>query len=221
MGKKLAAFIKLTESIFEGILEVIYPRENYCIVCGEEDCRCLCSKCRKSIRKINNTLDDKIESYGYYGGVLKQLILKFKYYSDFTAGYILSELLVDYILNNYRYEEFIITYIPLSKKSKKKRGFNQCQYLAERISRDLNMCCKEVLIKRKDNKEQKKLKYNERFENIKNIFELKNSINIKDLKLIVIDDITTSGATMEEACRILKKYGAKEIKLLTLAKSQI
>lgn len=221
MGKKLETFIKLLESIFEGILEIIYPRENYCIVCGEENCRMLCNRCRNSIIRIKNTSDNKIESYGYYGGVLKELILKLKYYSNFTAGDILAELLGQYIIDNYRYDKFIITYIPLSKKSKKKRGFNQCQYIAEKISRNLDICCKEVLIKRKDNREQKKLKYNERFENIKNIFELKNNINIKDLRVIVIDDVTTSGATMEEACRILKKYGAKEIKLLTLAKSQI
>lgn len=221
MGKKLETFIKLLQVIFKGMLEIIYPRENYCIVCGEEDCRMLCSKCRKSIRRVNNTYDDKIESYGYYGGVLKELILKLKYYSDFTAGDILAEFLGEYIKNNYRYEEFILTYIPLSKKSKKKRGFNQCQYVSEKVSSDLGMRCMEVLIKKKDNREQKKLKYNERFENIKNIFELKNNINIQDLKLIVVDDVTTSGATLDEACRILKKYGAKEIKLLTLAKSQI
>lgn len=62
----------------------------------------------------------------------------------------------------------------------------------------------EVLIKKKENKEQKLLKYNERHENVKDIFELKRNVNIKDLKFIIIDDVTTSGATIEEACRILK-----------------
>ena len=79
----------------------------------------------------------------------------------------------------------------------------------------------EVLIKKKENKEQKLLKYNDRYENVKDIFELKKNVNIKNLKFIIIDDVTTSGATIEEACRISKKYGVKHIKLLTLAKSHI
>lgn len=221
MGKKFETFIKVFYSIFNGILEILYPRENYCIICREEDNTGLCSKCRKNINRIDGINNDKIKSYGYYGGVLKELILKFKYYSDFTAGDILAEFLEEYIMNNFVYNDYIITYIPLSRKSKRKRGFNQCQYIAEKIGYDLNISCREVLIKKRENKEQKRLKYSERYENVKNIFELKNNINIKELKLIVIDDVTTSGATMEEACRILKKYGVKEIKLLTLAKSQI
>ncbi|WP_293978733.1 ComF family protein [uncultured Clostridium sp.] len=220
MGKKFKTFIKILKNIHRGILEIIYPRESYCIICKEDDISGLCSKCRRSIIRIRDS-NTKIESYGYYGGVLKELILKFKYYSNFTAGDILAEFLEEYIADNFDYKDFIITYIPLSKSCKRKRGFNQCQYLAERISDDLEIPIKEVLIKKRENKEQKKLKYNERHENIKGVFELKDNFNVTGLNLILIDDVTTSGATMEEGCRILKKYGAKQIKLLTLAKSQI
>lgn len=221
MGKKFETVISLSYLIFNSILEIIYPRENYCIMCKESYWDGLCIKCKNKINRINNNSNNEIQSYGYYGGVLKELILKFKYYSDFTAGDILAEFLEEYILENFNYKEFVITYIPLSKKAKRKRGFNQCEYIAKRISRNLDICCNEVLIKKIENKEQKKLKYSERYENVKNIFELNKGINIKGSKIIIIDDVVTSGATMEEACRILKKYGVKEIKLLTLAKSQI
>lgn len=220
MGKEFKKIIKLIIIIFDGILEIIYPRVNYCIICRNEDCSGLCTKCRNDIHRIKDT-SGSIESYGYYGGVLKKLILKFKYYSDFTAGDILAELLEEYMEESFDYRDFVITYIPLTKKSKRKRGFNQCEYIAKKISRHLNIPCKELLVKKSENKEQKKLKYSERFDNVKNIFKLKNNIDIKDLKIIIIDDVTTSGATMEEACRILKKYDIKEIKLLTLAKSHI
>lgn len=220
MGKKFKASIKLFNYILKGILEIIYPRENYCIICGEEDYIGICKRCRNSIKRVNN-YNNNIESYGYYGGVLKELILKFKYYNNFTAGDILAELLVDYIKKEFFYKDFIITYIPLSKKSKKKRGFNQCQYIANKIGHSLDIVCMEVLIKTKENKEQKLLNYTERYENIKDVFELKRNVDIKNLKLILIDDVTTSGATIDEACKILKKYGVKDIKLLTLAKSQI
>lgn len=216
MGKTLKRII---EKLWEALIEVIYPRENYCIICREEDCFGICDTCKKSIKLIGEEYQDEIVSYGYYGGVLKELILKFKYKDNFTAGDILAEILEEYIIKNFNYKEYIITYIPLSKKAEKVRGFNQCEYIAKKISRDLSIEIVEVLIKTKETKEQKKLKKDERFENIKNAFQMKKII--KNKKIILIDDVTTTGATLKEAHKLLKKFNLKDIKLLTLAKSHI
>ncbi len=215
------AFNRIIRSLWEGIVEVIYPRENYCIICKEEDCFGICEHCKKSIKTIDIAYQDKIISYGYYGGVLKELILIFKYKSNFTAGDILAGFLEEYITKNFNYKEYIITYIPLSKKSKKARGFNQCEYIARKISRDLCIEASEVLIKGRETKEQKTLKKDERYENIKDAFKLKDGVNLEECNIILIDDVTTTGATINEAYRLLKKSKAKEIKLLTLAKSHI
>ena len=216
MGKTLK---RIVEKLWESLIEVIYPRENYCIICNEED-RCgICNTCKKSIKPIGKAYQDEIISYGYYGGVLKELILKFKYKDNFTAGDILAEILEEYIIKKINYKEYIITYIPLSKKSKKVRGFNQCEYIAKKIARDLSIESFEVLIKAKETKEQKKLKKDERFENIKDAFQIKKII--KNKKIILIDDVTTTGATLNEAHKLLKKINLKDIKLLTLAKSHI
>lgn len=216
MGKTLKRII---EKLWEALIEVIYPRENYCIICREEDCFGICDTCKKSIKLIGEEYQDEIVSYGYYGGVLKELILKFKYKDNFTAGDILAEILEEYIIENFNYKEYIITYIPLSKKAEKVRGFNQCEYIARKISRDLSIEIVEVLIKTKETKEQKKLKKDERFENIKDAFQMKKII--KNKKIILIDDVTTTGATLKEAHKLLKKFNLKDIKLLTLAKSHI
>ena len=141
MGQKIKRIIKdnkickLLFLMYESILEIIYPAENYCIICGKEDCDRICDECLRSISIINNS-NEFIESYGHYGGVLKKLILKFKFYGDFTAGEILSELLIKYIKENYDYKKYIITYIPITKKAERKRGFNQCEYIALKISRN-------------------------------------------------------------------------------------
>lgn len=218
MGKTLKRIIR---TLWEGLIEVVYPRENYCIICKTEDCFGICDICKKSVKTINDSYQDEIISYGYYGGVLKDLILKFKYKSNFTAGDILTEFLEEYIIKNFEYKDYIITYIPLSKKSKKARGFNQCEYIAKKIAGDLSIEVLEVLIKLKETKEQKKLKKDDRYENIKNAFEVKKGINVRSFRIILIDDVTTTGATLQEACKLLKKFGVKEIKLLTLAKSHI
>lgn len=218
MGK---TFKKIINRFLGGLIEVIYPRENYCIICKEYDCFGICKSCAKSIKTINNSHQDEILSYGYYGGVLKELILKFKYKNNFTAGDILAEFLEKYIINNFNYKEYIITYIPLSRKSKKIRGFNQCEYIARKIARDLSIEVLEILIKQKETKEQKTLKEHERHENIKNAFKLKSKIYLEKYNIILIDDVTTTGATLKEAYKILKKLEVKDVKLLTLAKSHI
>ena len=218
MGKKIKRIIR---KLWEGLIEVLYPRENYCIICKDDDCFGLCNTCRKSIKVINEVYQDEIISYGYYGGVLKDLILKFKYKNNFTAGDILAEFLEEYIIKNFEYKEYIITYIPLSKKSKKYRGFNQCEYIAKKISRDLSIEVLDILTKQKETKEQKTLKRDERYENIKNAFTIEKGLDIKNYKIILIDDVTTTGATLQEAYKLLKKFEVKDIKLLTLAKSHI
>lgn len=217
MGKAFKTIV----IIWECILEIIYPRENYCIVCGDDDCFGICEVCKNSIKTIKDSCQEEIISYGYYGGVLKNLILKFKYKSNFTAGDILAEILEEYITKNINYKEYIITYIPLSKKSKKLRGFNQCEYIAKKISRDLSIDILEILVKDRETKEQKKLRKDERAENVKNAFKIKEGITLKNYKIILIDDVTTTGATLKEGHNLLKKNGVKEIKLLTLAKSHI
>lgn len=218
MGKTLKRIIR---SLWEGLIEVVYPRENYCIICKAEDYPGICNICKKSIKTISDSYQDEIISFGYYGGALKDLILKFKYKNNFTAGDILTEFLEEYIIKNIKYKEYIITYVPLSKKSRKTRGFNQCEYIAKKIARDLSIEALEVLIKQKETKEQKKLKKDERYENIKNAFKIKKGIDVKNYNIILIDDVTTTGATLQEAHKLLKKFDVKEIKLLTLAKSHI
>lgn len=218
MGQK---FKKIIKDIFQGIIEIIYPIEDKCIICNEDECYGICNACLNKIKAIPLKYQGDIISYGYYGGILKELILKFKYKSDFTAGTILSNLLTEYIINNITYEDYVITYVPLSKKSKRKRGFNQCEYIAKYIAEKISINCMEILVKERETKEQKLLNRDERMLNLYGAFNIKSKIDVKDMKIILIDDVTTTGATLKECCRVLKKYGINDIKLLTLAKSHI
>ena len=217
MGKEVRKLIKI---IYKSILEIIYPIENYCIICNENEYKGICDICKSKITRIKNC-DEDIISYGYYGGVIKDLILKFKYKNNFTAGDILSQFLEEYILENIDYKQFIITYIPMTKKAKRKRGFNQCEYIAKKIADSLDIRCEKMLIKVKNTQEQKRLRKDERKQNISGSFDIVKNINLENKKIILIDDVTTTGFTIKEAYNVLKKYGAKEIKLLTLAKSHI
>lgn len=218
MGKE---FKKIIKNIIEGIIEIIYPTEHNCIICNDDDCYGICDNCLRKINTIPVEHQNDIISYGYYGGILKKLILDFKYKSNFTAGSILAHLLSEFIINNIDYKNYVITYVPLSKRSKKKRGFNQCEYISKYIGKKLSIECIDAIVKCKETKEQKTLNKSERMLNIKDAFKIKSKINLKNVNIMLIDDVTTTGATLRECCRILKKDGVNDIKLLTLAKSHI
>ncbi|MDD6794029.1 MAG: ComF family protein [Clostridiaceae bacterium] len=212
MGEKINKFIKY---IYRGILEIIYPRNNKCIICKENEAEGLCIKCKKTITFCEK--DDLC--IGYYKGALKELILRFKYHKDFEAGEILIEL-IEPKLNKIS-REYYLTFIPIGKKSLELRGYNQCEYIAKELGFRNGFKVIDTLEKSRETQVQKTLHKSERLKNIKGAFKVKDSEVIKNKKFIVIDDVLTTGATLNEAYRVLKESGAKEIKMLTLSKSHI
>ena len=216
MGKR---FAKLLIALKDELLDIIYPPKNNCIICDSEFIG-ICPICKSKIKRVKNMND--IISYGYYNFHLKKLIFEFKYNKNFVAGSILVEFLCELIKeNNINNEIDYIVFIPSSKKALRSRGFNPCEYLAEEIKKTLNInICKDI-IKNKNIKEQKYLSKEERFKNIKNAFKLKSNKKIKNKKLLLIDDVMTTGATLYECKKLLEKNGACSIKILTVAKSYI
>lgn len=214
MGKRI---IELLISLKDEALDIIYPPKVSCIICESEFIG-LCPLCKSKIQKIKE--NDEILSYGYYNGVLKKLILEFKYNKNFVAGSILSEFLYEIIKNN-NIDVDCIVFIPSSKKALKDRGFNQCEYLAKELKKRLNITICKDIIKNKNTREQKFLSKEERLKNIKGAFSLKTDKNIRNKKLLLIDDVMTTGATLYECEKLLMKNGATSIKMLTVAKSYI
>ena len=215
MGKKLFRAIKY---IFEGILDIVYPLEENCVICKRDGFIGLCPSCKAKIKRAE-VGEDNI-SYGFYGGILKELILKFKYGSNFTCGSILSQFLLE-VINENNIEADFICYVPMTKASKRKRGFNQCEIIANKISCETNIPVYHCIKKIKDTKEQKSLNKEQRSENLNGAFSIDESKNISGKNILLIDDVITTGATINECKKILKKYNVNKIIVLTLAKSNI
>lgn len=216
MGKWLFKNIKV---IIKGIIEIVYPLEEKCIICNLDGFIRLCPSCKEKIKRVEVVKKEDI-SYGFYGGILKELILKFKYKKNFIAGEILSEFFIE-VINEYNISADYICYIPMSKRDEKKRGFNQCKVIAQNISEYTNIPISNCIIKNRVTKEQKKLSKEDRIENIKGAFSIKKKNCFKEKNIILIDDVTTTGATLNECRKILKKHGANKIICLTIAKSNI
>lgn len=211
MGRRI---FKLLDYLKESVLQILFPCPSTCIVCEEEEEEGVCNSCLKTIK-----LCTEDEYYGYYKGALKELIHLFKFKKDFLAGEILVSMLETKISSISK--DYILTYIPIGKRSKRIRGFNQCEYIAKLLSKRLDLKCMETLIKSKETRVQKELSKSERRENIKNSFSIKDKCDVKGKNFILIDDVVTTGATIEEGIKILKENGANEIKILTIAKSRI
>lgn len=214
-------FFKGLKKTMDDILDICFPAQNNCIVCKVEDFVGLCPVCFGKIKRVaNNTNEQKIISYGYYRGVLKDLILRLKYKKDFLAARILGDMLIELLKDEIHYID-IIYFIPLTRKSIKKRGYNQCEILAEIVSEKFNIPFSNNLIKIKDTKEQKLLSKSERNINLVDSFTVKNVNELLNKNILLIDDVYTTGATLREAEKVLINNGACTIKILTVCQSII
>lgn len=211
-------------------LNLIYPQT--CGICGKINPKSLCNKCKIELTKHTEAeiLDNKEEVEGKYfneliyafkyDGIIRKLIIDYK----FNDKSYLYKTLSSFLLNNEKIFEKIQKYdtiipVPISKKRKKDRGYNQSLLIAKEIALKtekniLNNC----LIKTKNIIEQSKLNKEERLKNIQGVYELKSSKMIENKKILLIDDIYTTGSTVNECSKILRQGNPSEIGILVLAK---
>ncbi|MEG0132705.1 MAG: ComF family protein [Clostridium sp.] len=226
MGRGLFETIK---SIINSVLNIIYCDEDKCLMCEKyEDLDYICNECKNDINIVNLKYnieydDEKIQcnSLGFYSYGLKKLILAFKYEKNFFAGQVLSRYMSEFILSNLKESVDIITFIPSSEESLKNRGFNQCEVLCEFISKSCGIPCGELLYKIKDGKDQIGLDNKKRWDNVKDSFDVRGNKNIEGKRILLIDDVITSGATGFYAAKALKKAKINEVFILTVAKSRV
>ncbi|MGL5378639.1 ComF family protein [Clostridium sp.] len=215
MGKGIIKIIKL---VINQLLDIIYPPDDKCISCLEGDNIGICNRCKGKIQRVK--CNGEIKSYAFYGKTIRSLILSFKYEKNFLAGRILGEYLCE-LINENNIKADLVMYVPLSKKSFKKRGFNQCEFMGKIIAERYNMKCYNGIIKIKDTKEQKTLSKEERSENVKGVFSVKDEKYLIGKSIILIDDVVTTGYTVKECKSMLEKIEGCTINVLTVAKSEI
>ena len=222
--------VKNLKFIWDCILQVVYDGDEKCILCenetyGDEN---ICIDCKKRIKFCKDSFDIefnnmKITGYSvsYYSGTMMELILKLKYKSNFKAGETIAKYMIKLIKRNNLEFDFI-TYIPMNKTALKKRGYNQSKYLARTVSDGLNIPVIHWLEKTEKTKDQIGLNGNERWENMEKCFAfVHNDTVIKNKKVLIIDDVITTGATAFYCAYELIKNGSEKITVLTGAKSKV
>lgn len=155
----------------------------------------------------------------YQDPLVKKLISKFKYEpflknlaSPLTFLIIAHFLLSENKLISQNKENSVFLPIPLAKFRERWRGFNQAALIAKELSKFYKiLLLNNNLIKAKGTQPQVELKRDEREKNIRDVFEVKNPQEIQGKRIFLVDDVFTTGVTMEECARVLKRAGCREV----------
>lgn len=205
--------------ILDKIIELIYPERNICFICDEFDESIknhLCSECKSKLEFIESSIEDDIICPLKYTDDIREIIFKYKYSKKSYLYKMLGPLLLTEFLKR-NIDIDLIVPIPLSKRKKAKRGFNQSELLASFLSEKLNIeMDTKNLIKHKKTKSQSGLSKPLRRENIKGAFSIKENV-FEGKTVLIVDDIMTTGATYNEAKRNIINAGAKKTYLITIA----
>lgn len=216
--------------IQEKVLNLIYPQT--CGICGKINHNSLCKKCEIELKKIQdiNIISDgeEIENKYFnelmyifkYEGAIRKLILDYKF-NEKSYMYL---TFVNFLLKNKKIFENIKNYdtiipIPISKKRQQERGYNQSFLVAKEISKKTDLkLMNNCLIKTKNIIEQSKLNREDRIKNIQNVYKIKNEQLIKNKKILLVDDIYTTGSTVNECSKMLGQGNPCKIGVLVLAR---
>jgi len=148
------------------------------------------------------------------------LLHAFKYQQKLYIGQTLSHLFVQHLKTNLAQQEQpdVLIPIPLYKRRIQQRGFNQAQELARYISKKTSINIDQnILIRIKATSSQRGLTAKERRKNIHNAFAIKH--NMPYQHIVLIDDVMTTGNTLNEAAKVLKKAGATKVDAWTIARA--
>lgn len=192
--------------------------ENNCPLCGKlvknyglcPDCYDLVNKNPTFYYDIDG-LDDLIVS-STYAGIMRRLIIDFKFKGKLSYGEIISEIMIEKLLEK-NLSEVVLTFVPMHPRRERERGYNQSKILSETIAKKLDLKCQEVFEKVKDTKFQVGLKKDQRQENVKNAFAVKKAPE----EIIIVDDVITTGTTISELVKVAKAAGIKKVTALIAA----
>ncbi len=184
--------------------------DNYCVRCGRHKVGIgdYCDECAKMPLYF-----DEARSCVNYDGNAKELIRRLKYGNAVYLVNTLSQYLLDVLLFSDWYAD-CITFVPMHRSRQKKRGYNQAERLAKALADCVDIPCKALLGKNKKTVNQARLDRTERLETIKGSF---SAMGECPEHVILVDDVMTTGATVNECSKVLKRNGAKVVYVLTFA----
>ncbi len=191
---------------------------------GEKAESLFCEECKDRL-----TSYDLVISCYEYNGLTKELLHRLKYSKEKVLAEVFAPRMAERLVEElstwvrFRPEEWILVPVPVSNEKLEERGYNQAMLMAECVGQNLGrwlgmdgvVPVRDLLTRRKDTVGQHKLTKTERNRNILGAFSVKVEYNIAEKKIILVDDIFTTGSTAEECAKVLKRAGCRHVIVLT------
>lgn len=203
------------------LLNILFPTK--CLGCNKRD-EILCNNCIQNIRPAERETENNILAvFDYRDLVIKKAIWELKYHHKKYIGEKLGELLYQFLIEDISEmrvhapgRSIYVIPVPISNKKIKNRGYNQSIAIAKGFCSQSEIGTFElkdkIILKEIDNTPQAKITNRKRrLENVRGVFSVKDKEKVQGRTIIIIDDVTTTGGTINEIIKILKKSGAKKV----------
>ena len=225
------------------VLNLLYPPRPKCNICGRDGVGTVCNICMASLDYLQGVTclhcgkqlseqyqdstcpDCKAGVFYYerayscfeYSGIGKELVYKFKYEGKIQLSEVIAGLMEERLRNEGLKIDAIVP-VPIHENKLKTRGFNQSYLIARELGERLRKPIIDCLERKKETKEQYNLDRAQRYLNIVDAFSVRLMYNIDKYKsILLVDDIYTTGSTVNECSRVLKRLGVKTIYIITAA----
>ncbi|MDR0812833.1 MAG: ComF family protein [Oscillospiraceae bacterium] len=209
-------------ALLHNLISLLYPSR--CAVCDTLSQTALCAKCAaeytpSTAAKHDIAGLDSCFSLLPYTGKVRGAVLNLKFHARLDiaaslgrAAAVLAPFLADDI--------DVVTYIPLSKKRSRERGYNQAEIFAKAFARSKGIPCRALLIRTRNTAANSGLSAAARKENVSGAFALKSGVAIKGKRILLCDDVLTTGSTVQSAAAVLRNGGAATVSVLCAAKTK-
>lgn len=210
--------------LYHYIMNLLFPPR--CVLCGrllEKEELDLCRDCREEApecrgRKSGPLFLDSYAAVWYYEGNVRKSLLRFKFHGarNLAQGY--GRMLAMTVAREYPGGFDVLTWIPVSPMRRFRRGYDQVELIARAVGKELGMKPVSLLRKVRHNPAQSGLQDAEaRRKNVQGVYRTRSGADIAGQRILLLDDILTTGATAGEAARVLREAGAKEVHCAAMA----
>ena len=181
-----------------------------CKYCGAEKSRCNCKKHKLSYEGRTAPF--------YYEDCIKKSVIRLKFSGRLVLGKTLAKDMATAVKEDFGDKKFdFICCVPFTNWQKINRKYNQSEVLAENLSKELKIPLCNIMVKLFETKSQHKMNTRERKGNVFGVYDVKNGINVRGKTILLVDDVKTSGSTLDDCAAILKIRGASEVYCVTAA----
>ncbi len=216
--------------VLSQLKKLVYPPR--CAFCGEvlEPSRApdgLCRRCLVELPYTGSRFSSRGEFFSacvsplYYSGAVSAAVKRFKFGGKVSYARVMGRMIAESASEHGLGGADVITWVPVSLRRLRKRGYSQAKLLAKEAAGRMGLPCARLLRKRRDTPPQSALaSYSMRKANVSGAFAAVNEAKIKGRRVLLIDDVFTSGATASECARILLMAGAQSVSCATLCRAR-